>query len=372
MWQWFKWVLLSIVALALIFFGLVFMRNKGQQNGTGFETNKATNEARPVFTKKMFDPAKVESIMPMGELNGGYVETQTINGVVINVKRDSNGVADPIEIYAPADMTFEDYSYFPDPRAPDRPTQWHLGFRISRDMKLSFDHISWVPDNIKEVTPPTKNSGYVPPTKKLTFKAGDLIAKSSGTREANNWNIYLRDNKKSNTFVNQARYEKVRENYSYVNAVCPFDYHEETIKQEFLALMGYYEAGQSKTCGSNSQDVKGSISGMWHLNKEGMLEDYEGQYATPFSIYKTSANEVIIYEIDRKRFILGATNETYKDPATITDSHCYNLTEYGNDRTTKGYAYFRVDSDTEMSVVYSATGSCPAEFPANDAKKYYR
>ncbi|MFA5926599.1 MAG: hypothetical protein WCT32_02080 [Patescibacteria group bacterium] len=341
------------------------------------QTESSSDEAQSsdtevVFSARIFDPEKVSHITPLGELNGGYVETQPINGLGINLKKDANGNAEPMEVYAPIDMTLEDYSYAPDPQVPDRPVQWHLGFRISKDMKLSFDHISWVPDEIKAVTPPTPNSGYVPPIKKLSFKAGELIAKTSGTREAHNWNIYLRDNQKTNAFVNQARYEKLRNQYDYVNAVCPFDYYEDSQKAFYLALMGYSKAGQSKTCGTNSKDAKGSISGLWHLDKEGMKDDYQGSYATPFSVYKTSANEIVLYETNRQRYVLGVNNKSYQDPATVTDFHCYDLTIWSDDKKTQGYAYFKVVSDMEMKMNYSASGSCPATFPEDGAIIYYR
>ncbi len=374
--DWFRW-LLSLTALILII--MIFISTRRQNlpgNRKSFQTSPTSQgqavsrESKKVrFTSRIFEPTKVNSIIPLGELNGGYIESQTINGITINIKTDAQRNAEPIEVYAPVDMTLEDYSYFADgTNAP----QWHLGFRISESVKLSFDHISEATEIIKSVTPPTVNSAYVSPTRRLAFRAGDLVAKTSGTNEAHNWNIYLRDESKTNTFVNQERYDKLKDRYSFVNAACPFDYYEENIRQEFLALMGHYKAGESKNCGSNSRDVKGSIAGMWHLTQDGVQEAYDGQYASPFSIYKTSANELILYEINRKRYIIGEKNQTYKDPALVTDSHCYNLTQYGHEVSTNGYAYFKVLSDTKMQLSYKSTGACPATFPENSTMIYYR
>ena len=374
--QRFWWIGLIIILVVLLV-GFVLIPKKNQRNDSDnslAETKMEEINNRKVdvkFTQRIFDPEKVSHITPLGEINGGYEEAQTINGVMINIKTDANRNANPIEVYAPTDMTLEDYSYFSDSRS-NIPAQWHLGFRISEDVKLSFDHLSSVPDNIKAVTPQTANSGYVPPAEKLSFKAGDRIATTSGTEQAHNWNIYLRDNRKTNTFVNQERYEKLKDRYDFINAVCPFDYYDDVQKNLYIALMGYSEAGESKTCGSNSKDVKGSISGLWHLNREGVQADYRGAYATPFSIYKASSNEIIIYEINKKRFIISDKNSTYKDPASITGSHCYNLTEYGDSKNTLGYVYFKVISDTEMKMSYSASGNCPASFPDTNSQTYYR
>lgn len=333
------------------------------------ETQQADSASSPIiFTAKIFDPALVSHITPLGELNGGYEEVQTINGVMINIKTDARRNAPEIGVYAPTDMTLEDYSYFTGgPHTPN----WHLGFRISKEVKLSFDHITWVAEEMKAATPPTPTSGYVPPRKKISFKAGELIAKTSGTDQAHNWNIYLRDNRRTNTFANQARYEKIQDRYDFLNAACPFDYYEDSVKQEFMVLMGATKAGQSKTCGSNSRDVKGSLSGLWHLAEDGIGADYQGSYATPFSIYKNSAEEIIVYEINRQRFILDKSNPTYKDPAAVTGAHCYALTEYGG-TPAKGYAYFKLVSDMEMRMKYSSSGTCPGEFPESDSVTYYR
>jgi hypothetical protein len=332
------------------------------------QTVGKTSAEKINFTAKIFDPALISHIIPLGELNGGYEEAQTINGVTINIKTDAKRNASEIDVYAPTDMTLEDYSYF---TGGQYTPNWHLGFRISKDLKLSFDHITWVPDEIRKATPPTPTSGYVPPTKKLSFKAGDLVAKTSGTDQAHNWNIYLRDNSRTNIFANQARFERMKNRYDYLNAVCPFDYYDDAVKRQFIALMGWTKAGQSKTCGTNSRDVKGSISGMWHLAKDGVQAEYQGAYATPFSIYKTASDEIIVYEIDRKRFILDKTNPSYKDPAAVTGSHCYALTEYGN-TPANGYAYFKILSDMEMKMAYSPTGACPEEFPEKNGTTYYR
>lgn len=342
--------------------------DNGQNKNNFIERQEDSAGSPTVFTAKIFDPALVSHITPLGELNGGYEETQTINGVMINIKTDAQRNAPEIGVYAPTDMVLEDYSYFTGgPHTPN----WHLGFRISKDIKLSFDHITWVPDEMKAATPPTPTSGYVPPLKKLSFKAGELIAKTSGTDQAHNWNIYLRDNRQTNTFANQKRFEKIQDRYDFINAACPFNYYEDSVKQEFMALMGATKAGQSKTCGTNSRDVKGSISGLWHLAKEGIGADYQGMYATPFSIYKDSSGRIIIYEINRQRFILDKTNPSYKDPAAVTGTHCYALTEYEG-RQPKGYAYFKVMSDMEMKMKYDPAGACPSEFPENGSAVYYR
>lgn len=320
------------------------------------------------FTHDIFDTGKVKNIVPLGELNGGYIETQTINGVCV-----FNKTAEPLEIYAPADMTLKYYSYIT--AQGNEPANYQLTFALSDDFEMTFHHINTVADELRDAMPPTSTSGGVPPKKEITVKAGQFLARTSGT-SGHNWNIYLSDKKHTNKFVNQERYEKIRDRYAFVTAVCPFQPFEEAKRAPYLALMGATAAGQSKTCGNPSKDVKGSISGLWHLSKEVdpmkmIMGEYAGDYATPFSIYKDSAGQIVIYEIGRKRYILGSENPTYKDPAVVTTEHCYSLSQYPGERR-GGYAYFKVISDMEMKVAYSANESCPVSFPDASATSYYR
>lgn len=336
----------------------------GMTNNHG---NRINREDTIKFTHQIFDPAKVKFIVPLGELNGGYNESQTINGICI-----FNKSAEAVEVYAPADMTLKYYSYMKDPR--EGIANYQLTFTINKDVELTFHHLTAVNDELKAIVTPTENSGGVPPSKSYSIKAGQLLAKTTGTF-GHNWNIYLSDRKHTNQFVNQERYEKIRDRYSFISSICPFDYYDDVTKKLYLDLMGATAPGQSATCGNTSKDIKGSISGLWHLTKENsnstFIGEYQGNYATPFSIYKNSAGEIILYEIGRKRYILGSSNPSAKEPAMVKDSHCYNLTEWPENKNTKGFAYFKLISDMEMQMSYNTSGSCPASFPTSFVT-YYR
>jgi hypothetical protein len=327
---------------------------------------------RPVFTHKIFDPKKIEYITPLGELNGGYIESSTIGGVMIDILPSAVANGGKIEIYAPTAMKLESYGHY---LVGAEPANWTLEFRIGEDVTMKIDHITDVAQRITESVgnKPKKNDSSTDFLKDpILFKAGELIAKTSGTTQANNWNIYLYDKNHENSFINQKRYEENYMGQRLIIAACPFDYYQdESAKSAFYALMGATAAGQSKTCGNPSSDVKGTLSGMWHLKKTGFEEKYVGEYANPFSIYKRSGGDIIIYEIGGRRHIIEPNSYTYKDPALVTTSHCYQLTDLSGMKES-GFAYFKIDSDTQMSVVYKKTGSCPASFPKGPAKKYYR
>jgi hypothetical protein len=333
-----------------------------------------SNPAPAQFTHPIFNPEEIDWVSPLGESNGGYNEVQPLGGMTINIKKDI-AAKGPIEVYAPTDMELVSYSHTlmePEPE-PD----WAFHFQINKDISLVVHHIKNASPKIVNAVgnkPKLNDSRTTDLRPSIKFKAGEVIGTTTGTSQARNWNIYLQDKKVKNQFVNQKRYEDSYSANILVNAACIFDYYEdEKIKNEFYKLLGTTKAGEAKSCGNPSTDKKGTLSGLWHLKKEGLSTgEYEGVYANPFSIYTTSDKNITIYEINKRVFTIYPSNPTYKDPKEITNSHCYQLTDNWHTSTYKGYAFFRIDSDMQMSMVYSPSGSCPATFPESQAKTYYR
>lgn len=339
--------------------------------------NTLTPSNTPViFTHPIFKNKDIDWVSPLGESNGGYIEVQPLAGMTVNIKKDV-AQKGPIEVYAPIDMELVAYSYTlmePEP-TPD----WSLHFKINEDLELVLHHIKNAGQKIVEVAGnnPKKNDSRTTEIRKpqqIKFKAGEVIGTTTGTSLAKNWNIYLYDKRVKNQFANQKRYESNHIGQRLMNAACIFDYYEDPkIKESFYNLLGTTKAGETKECGTSSKDKKGSLSGLWHLKTEGIdFGSYEGDYADPFSIYKRADKSIMIYEMGKKTFTIHPNNPTYKNPEEITDYHCYQLTDNWNPNEYKGYAFFKIESDTQMSVFYNTSGSCPKAFPTNNTKTYYR
>lgn len=333
--------------------------------------NPTTSEksAKLSFTSKIFDPAQISHITPLGEVNGGYVEWQAVNGIMIWNKPEEVAGDKMINVYAPVAMSLDSYSYHYDPRSPGT-ADWALIFRINEDVTLKFNHITKAVDKIVAVTTstPKDRSNEEPPKSKISFEPGELIAQTSGTKLAKNWNIYMTDKSVTNKFVNQSRYEKSSIGNRFINGVCPFNYYESAVKTAYLALMGATKAGQSQDCGNPSKDVAGSLSGAWFFDKDDSKteEQIDGNFVSPLAIYRDSASRVIIDQIANTQFrIEGGT-----DPTTVKSEQCYKLATDNN--RSAGYAYFKLVSATSMQLVYSASGSCPATMPTSGVKTYYR
>ena len=326
----------------------------------------SSDSSQIVFTNLIFDPKLVSHITPLGELNGGYDEAQTIAGVMINLKTKAVEGGKEIEVRAPTDMTLEKYAYYKSPN--DGQEGWVLIFRISPEIELKIDHITSVPKIIVDATTsvPKQTSAEEYVKNKLLFKAGDIIAYTSGTSLAHNWNIYLADTRQTNNFINTERYSVDGAGNKMLRSRCPFDFYQDEMKQKFVDLMGYNKAGQSTNCGSVSKDVAGTLSGMWHFSadtKTGTRTQIDGVYASPLSVFKNSAGEIIIHQVDNRRLDIEPNDKTNKDPKQVTGEHCY--------QSTSGYAYFKLISPQEMKFAYSS-GSCPQKFPEELAKTYYR
>lgn len=335
---------------------------------TSVATTETNNSGETKFSVPIFDPNVVKNITPLGELNGGYEEVQTVAGVMINLKSADN----EIELKAPTDMTLQSYSYHKVSYAPG--ANWTLIFKVNQYVTLRVDHLTRVSDRISAATTSTAKDSSAEDFLRqgVDVKAGEVFAYTSGTKPAANWNIYLFDTRVKNSFINQRRYEGSQVGMRLINAKCVFDYYDEPSRQSFMTLMGYSQAGQSVDCGKVSRDVAGTISGMWHFSRDGVgvPEERDGRYASPLSIIKNSAGEVTIDQVDDKRLDFRLTSGTPKDPAEIRDAHCYQLTEAM--QAGGGYAYFKLVSENEMQFAYGSSGQCPSEFPSAQAKSYYR
>jgi len=359
---------LIIVLVVILFF--VFMGSSPVSAPTTGSPSSNKGSDKVSFSSKIFEPAQISHVTPLGELNGGGSEWQATTGVMVNIKPAVVSGDKMIDVYAPTAMTLESYSYHSDPRSPGN-ADWALIFRINEDVTIKFDHITKATDRIVAVTTsvPKDRSNEEAPKSRISFTAGELVAQTHGTQLAKNWNIYMTDRAVTNKFANQKRYENSNIGYRFINGVCPFNYYESAIKTAYLALMGATKAGQSHECGNPSKDVAGSLSGTWFSDEDDSKtgEQIDGNFVSPLAIYRDSANRVIIDLIANTQYRV----EGGIDPAAVNTEQCYNLADKDSGRTS-GYAYFKLVSPTIMKLAYGSSSSCPASMPSENTKTYYR
>lgn len=366
---------IGVVFLVILVVGalVVFIVSRGSpknvrntNQGAPSTQSDTPKTSKLAFDYPIFDPEVVSHITPLGELNGGYSEAQAMTGVVINLKASAVAGGTKIPVRAPADMTLEYYAYAKDPIGGK--AQWTLLFRLSPQHVMRFDHISDASQAILDTTTttPSNTSAEQTPKSKVKIKAGEEFARTSGTDQAHNWNIYFFEDGHQNGYANKSRFKSTQATQRMLSAVCPFDYYAAETKAKYYALLGYSQAGQSTTCGNPSRDKVGTIAGQWFLSSDpstGIQESQDGEYHSPIALYRNSAGEIILDHFGGRRIDIPAKHASNKDPETVTTKHCY--------AASNGYVFAELKNETTLAVAYSRSGSCPAELPTNH-KLYYR
>ncbi|MBI4032622.1 hypothetical protein HY374_02865, partial [Candidatus Berkelbacteria bacterium] len=190
------WLVIGGVVGVLVIAGILFLvgRERGVESGQEGSaqrqsTTSESTSAEVVFTEPIVDPATIKNITPLGELNGGYNEVQTLAGVMVNFKPEAVAGNTEVEVRAPTDMTLERYSFHKVDYPPGG--NWALIFRLNRDVTMRMDHISRASDAIVAATTstPKESSADEAPKQQLKVKAGEVIGYTFGTVPAHNWNI---------------------------------------------------------------------------------------------------------------------------------------------------------------------------------------
>ncbi|MFA6461663.1 MAG: hypothetical protein WCV90_05305 [Candidatus Woesearchaeota archaeon] len=180
------------------------------------EEKKCINNKYPVFTHHITDINQVTTVQTPPMIMAGHLKTHSY--IDTNHNR--------VPIYAPVDMTLTTGSFYVG-------GPYGLDFQVSCEISLRFGHITEPIDEIKEVFPstPSENSQNQEITHQISFKAGDLIAYTTGTTQAGNWDFGVYDS----TTQNRYTYSKEWNTSSvYTTAVCPYDYFSSELKEQYV------------------------------------------------------------------------------------------------------------------------------------------
>ena len=338
------------------------------------EENNIQNCVNPVFTEYFVEPKYVQKVGQVGVVHGSGL--YIVERSYVSIKNEFHG--QKIPVYAPVEMTIRSGSHYHNPALqintalPD----YALWFDAGCGVEVNLAHLKEVVEPIAVQLGEVKNDSRSSQLRPIHFQAGDLIGYFIYNEgDVAGFDFIVRDKKVINQFINQERYSGNRAG-NLINGVCPYDYYEPEKKQEYYNLLGSAigTVFTVKDCGKSSRDVTGTISGMWFLDKEPQESIYEtykdGEYGSTLSIVGDEVRITIGNLGTVPTQVVYANNSTYKLPETVTDEHCYAFT--GSTPTeTSGWVYFKLVSDTEAKVSYSATGKCPDRFP-NTSKTYYK
>lgn len=344
--------------------------NEGQDV---YENKSLKGCENPVFTAYFVDPQYVQKVGQVGVVHGSGL--YIVERSYVSVKDKYTGQKVPV--YAPSDIELLAGSHYYNPAAPSNALpDYALWFDAGCGVEVNLAHLKEVVGPIALQLPDIKTDSRNTRLKPLQFKAGDIIGYFIYNQgDVAGFDFIVRDKKVVNKFINQERYSGYRAS-NLINGVCPYDYYEPTKKETYYNLLG--GAGGTlfkiKDCGKSSRDIAGTISGMWFLSQEpqeSIYESYkEGLYGSTLSIVGDEERVAIGNLGESNMSWTYRNNPTYRLPEEVKSEHCYEFDGF-TPRDTRGWAYFKVVSDTEMDVFFSKTGTCPRSLPSG-AKRYYK
>ena len=106
-------------------------------------------------------------------------------------------------------------------------------FRVSCEVQLRFGHITEPIQEIKDVFPstPAQDSRDQKIDHEIFFKAGEVIAYTTGTEMAGNWDFGVYNSVTSNRYASDPQWNI---SATYTTAVCPFDYFHANLKSVYF------------------------------------------------------------------------------------------------------------------------------------------
>src|SRR3989344_4163655 len=327
-----------------------------------------------VLTEYLVDPRQVQKVGQVGVVHGSG--KSIVERSYISIKPEF--YEQKILLYAPTDMTLISGAHYNNPSAGQNTMpDYVLKFDAGCGVEILLGHMKGViPEIAAKLTPLKQDSREDEIRPGIEFKAGDKIGyyfQENKEGAVAGFDFIVRDSSVTNQFINQERYSDDRAR-NLIHGVCPYDYYTPEKKQDYYNLFGGSggKLFEVKDCGASSRDKKGTISGMWFLDKEIVGEIYDnykdGEYGSPISL--VGDEEAVTFgNIGQSPTLKVYANEpTYKLPIQITTEHCYN---FGANSRGSGFAYFKIINDETMDVYYSSSGNCPSTIPQNP-KRYYK
>jgi hypothetical protein len=187
------------------------------------ETDQSPSSSRPscvsnpspIFSNHITDMNKVNYVVPPPTMGSGP-----------SLKPHSYIGTDHafVPIYSPVNMTLQSGSHY-------EGGPYSFDFQVSCEVSLRFGHVTDPVDILKNELPiePAKDSR----TKELSpiqFKAGELIAYTTGTQQAGNWDYGVYNASTTNRYVDDPDWNDSR---IYTTAVCPFEYFTPDLKMSY-------------------------------------------------------------------------------------------------------------------------------------------
>lgn len=329
--------------------------------------------SRPVFSEYLIEPSLLKVITQIGVIGGGNTE---IVGRSYAMPVDGmDGIRMPLT--APANMNVVAARHYLPPGAPTSGyvPDWSLLLDAGCGVTVELFHVKDVAPSIKAASDTTiyPYSGWQALPTSVPFRAGETFGWYQRGLNSVAFDVIAHDRNTHNRFSNQLRYDTGGSNL--LDIVCPWTLFTPTKRDAYLNVVGA-PTGQRVAgtgCGSVERDVAGTPAGQWFTSATIPTSwplTKSGNYGDPLPIILGVDSMVYVGHTGPSNDIrIARNNPTWKDPATITTSWCYQIM---NGSTSSGWLWLRMNSATQMDVSYSDDGLCSNSFPASNFVSYYR
>lgn len=335
------------------------------QGGDG-QASGCVSNPNPTFTVAHTDLDKVSFISPMIVPSGNWLKNRSY----FVIKNDpSTGDAFNVPVHAPIDMVLTGITRYMESAMDHQGNlleqdQLDLEFQVSCEVSIGFDHVKTLVGEGAEVTPAEAvwDTRDAQKQVRVEYQAGDLIGYTKGTSVAHTWDFIMESTLSTIQYANQERYETMGDLVRMRQAVCPYDYYEESIRAQYLALFGGWAGLMTgaTTC-LGSPDVLGSIAGGWFGSP------YAGDAFMPadwaLAVVHTADDRVEINDASNSVRTDGS-HSTHMVPGLVTTEHCYQ--DYN---TPAKHVYLKMLAVDQVAYAFGQ-GTCPASFPSDSSIAY--
>jgi len=183
---------------------------------------------QPVFSEHITDLNLIDSLTPAGTVQGGDLKP---HGFLHNKPSSLE-----VPVYAPADSYLIHFAYY----VQGDDAIYKFKFQVSCEVAYYFDHLRSAVSEIQKFMPdiPADNSWGTPVYPPLFFQAGDLIGYTGGTSMSGNWDFGVLNTQVWNDLPPEETYIYSDSVKAYRFAVCQYQYFPESLRQQYIAMLG--------------------------------------------------------------------------------------------------------------------------------------
>ena len=340
--------------------------------GTGYSDRQrdCVSDPSPLLTSHIPDLSTIGSIQPPSVISGNWYKNRSY----LNIAAEHGAVARTVPVYAPENATLTGITYYLQPMNDidgnliDVP-QYEVRLQISCEVTYGFDHLTELGPGIAELAPtePSTSTRDAEKSVSIEVNARDILGYTTGTIVAHSWDFIFSNTAVVNSFANQERYKNTGDLKVLLYAECPYEYFADDLGDEYRALIGGSSGSSSDSVCHTSYDVPDGIYGGWFQTP---FDDEDPFARADWGMaIATMPDGAIRVNGESNAVRLRPGDETYLDPRTVADEHCY-ASARGMGGQEEWHVYLKMLTPGTMGVAFGQ-GSCPKSLPA-DHIVYYR